>query len=414
MTAEAPEAAFRPFAALGIRTTVARFAAAAALGAGVGAVLLAGIFHLVSPDATVSAYIRIAQPPDLVAVAGGAGQVTPNSQDNVDRYVAGEVAYLSGQGVSQAVAARLGKSDPVNFKVLQQGRSSVVTITSRSDDPADSERTVQAVLDYYSQQLAQRADQQLRIILPALTTWEQNAGEVAGAQGIRALRDRIQLQAAQSSVLTVLQQPALVDSKWHRWQIGAVLGTLLGASVSILLMLRRTRQVGLITVRSISGLVDEVLGPVVDLRQPPREAWTEDQVALARTLYAQLPSREPARVIVVLGASHSSGTAVVASLLRYAASENGPVAFIRLTNDSTPALRPLEGTTTVVNAGALGESNLISDAIAIATDLVIVIRLEVDAVTQVAKLLTATKSGGAPPVAILTDRPRGRQHRGKH
>lgn len=414
MSAKTSDAQFRPFAALGIRTTTARFVAATALGAVLGAILLAGVFDLASPDDTATAYVRLNQPPDLVAIAAGAGQTTPNTQDNADRYVAGEVSYLSGPGVNQAVSAKLGKSDGVSFKVTQQGRSSVVAISSRSDHAADAVRTVQAVLDYYTQQLAQRADQQLRIILPALATWEQNAGDPIGAQQIRALRDRIQLQAANSSVLTVLQQPALAESKWHRWQIGAAVGALLGGAVSMLLMMRIHRKVQVVTNDSLTGVIDEVLDPVVDLRQPPRDAWAGEQAGLARMLYAQLPSGAPAPVILVLGASGSSGTGLVAALLRFAAAEIGPVSFIRLTDVARAALPTLElGTITIIDAGATGQSPMLPAATAIATDVVIVAMLEVNTVTQVAAALAATRPSDAPHVAILTDgqgrRPRGDQ-----
>lgn len=412
MSAKHSDAQFRPFAALGIRTTGARFGAAAILGTILGALLLAGIFDLVSPDDTATAYVRINQPADLVAIAAGAGQTTPNTQDNADRYVAGEVSYLSGPGVNQAVAAKLGKSDGVSFKVAQQGRSSVVSISCRSDDSADAVRTVQGVLDYYSQQLAQRADQQLRIVLPALATWEQNAGDPLGAQQIRALRDRIQLQAADASVLTVLQPPALAESKWHRWQIGAAVGAILGAAVSTLLMLRIHRKVRVVTVDSLVSVIDDILDPVVDIRQPPRDAWAGEQAGLARMLYAQLPSGASSPVILVLGASRSSGTGLVAALLRFAAAEIGPVSYIRLTDVASAALPTLElGTTTIIDAGSTGESPMLPAATAIATDVVIVAMVEVNTVNQVAAALAATRPSNASHVAILTDG-HGRRSRG--
>ena len=62
----------------------------------------------------------------------------------------------------------------------------------------------------------------------------------------------------------------------------------------MLLMMRIHRKVQVVTNDSLTGVIDEVLDPVVDLRQPPRDAWPENKPGW-RMLYAQLPSGAPAR-----------------------------------------------------------------------------------------------------------------------
>jgi hypothetical protein len=134
----------------------------------------------------------------------------------------------------------------------------------------------------------------------------------------------------------------------------------------------------------VTDEVEGVLLPAVDLDMPPRTAWTDEQARLGRTLYAQCPSTGPNRLILVIGASPSSGGAVVASLLEMAAAESP--------------------TTRVVDGGSVGDPTLTPDAIGAATDIVLVLRIEADTVTQALALRTATASSAAPGVAVFTHR----------
>ncbi len=179
------------------RNWLTQLLAGALVGLCVGAALGGVLFSAMAADTTATALVRIVEPPDLVAIAGGASQTTSSSGQH-GRYVAGEVAYLSGDGFGQAVAAKLGKAKPPKLKVVQDGQSSVVSVSNTAPSRDDAIRAVQMTIDLYGQQLAERTDQQLQIILPALGQWQQTADGPGGA-AIQALRDRIRLQAAQSS-----------------------------------------------------------------------------------------------------------------------------------------------------------------------------------------------------------------------
>lgn len=388
------------------RNWLTQLIAAAVIGVCVGAIIGGVLFSALAADTTATALIRINEPPDLVAIAGGANQTTPNTQDNTGRFAAGEVAYMSGDGFAQSVGERLGKSKPPELQVVQDGQSTVVSISNTSPSRSDAIRAVQMAIEVYGQQLAERTDRQLQIILPALAQWEQ-AADGPGAQAIRELRDRIRLQAAQSSRLPVLQPPTPDYMSSHRSMIGALLGGFLGGALLPLALVARRRRSGRLSFTpgaaedcALTDIVDRILVPVVDLRQPPRSAWGDEQVALGRTLYAQLArpgSEEEARTIVLIGASASSGTSTVAALLELAAAEHGPV---QLTN--APIARPEPGTTVIVKASTIGAADFLPQVIASATDLVLVARIGADTTERVHVVRSATASSDAPLSAVFT------------
>lgn len=410
--ARTSEAALATISAFENRGWSIRLAVGAVIGICVGAIVGGLVFQLLSSDTTVTAYIRINQPADLVAIAGGAAQTTPNTQDNNERYVAGEVAFLSGQGLAKAVGEKLGESEPASFEVTQDGRSSVVGISSTSTSSGDAVRTVQTTIDLYGQQRAQRTDQELRIILPALAQWEQNASTVEGRQGIQQLRDRIQLQAAQASAVDVIQPPTPADASSHRWLIGSVLGALLGGAFAVLLLIGRRRRSGRVAPGpEIADAVDGILVPVVELSKPSGDSWSAAQAALARSLFAQLPTQRTARTIVVIGASSTSGTAVVASLLEFAAAEIGPVEAISLVDGEFPSSPRPERATVVVDAGAIGESKWTPAAIRLATVIVVVGRLGTDTIDDTLVVRSATSVSDAPLLAVFTSGSANPRHR---
>ena len=98
--------------ALESRAWTVRLAAGAIIGILIGAIVGGLVLQTFGSDRTATSFIRLTAPADLIAVAAGAAQSTPNTQDNLDRYVTGEVAYLSRHGFAQAVATKLGRSAP--------------------------------------------------------------------------------------------------------------------------------------------------------------------------------------------------------------------------------------------------------------------------------------------------------------
>ncbi|WP_123025945.1 hypothetical protein [Mycolicibacterium stellerae] len=381
----------------------------AVIGLCAGALIGGLAFAALATDTTATAFLRLQDPADLTALAAGASQITPDNQDNTAKFVAGEIALMSGEGFAAAVAGKLAMDEPAKLNVAQAGESSVVTI-SASGESDEAIRTVQTAIDLYGQELAQRVDAQLRTILPTLSEWQQrDAADPTRMQELQRARESVELQAAAAGALSVVQPPTPNHPSSHQWVIGVFLGALVGGSgVAAVLLARRRRSGRGSLAKIMAENVDGVLLPVVDLDIPARDAWADDQNRLATTLYAQCPSAGPTRVILVIGASSSSGSAVVASLLETAAAQSQPGAAA-----ATPAGQhclPTSAeppTTRVVAGGAVGDSVLTPDVIGTATDIVLVARLEADTVAEALALCSAATSRTAPVVAVFTYR-RGR------
>jgi len=361
---------------------------AALIGLGVGALIGALVTTAMGAETTATAFVRLHYPVDLTAIAGGASQVTPDNQSNTGNFVAGEIAYLSGEGFAQTVAAKLAKNKPVILDVGQAADSSVVTISASASTAQDAIRTVQTVIDVYAQELQQRMDAQLRTILPALDQWQRNAGgDPARLQDVQRLRDSIELQSLQASRLDIVQPPTPDPAASHRWVMGAVLGAVVGAAllVATLLVLRR-RSGRAALVKTVTDTVDGILLPALDLAVAPRAKWGDEEARQARTLYAQCPGADADRTILVVGVSAGSGVSVVSELLSYAATTSAPAGA------------------RIVDGGVVGDSTLTPEVVDAATDIVLVARLEHDTMAQALAARSATASGPAPVAAVFTYR----------
>lgn len=385
----------------------ARLVVGAAVGALLGALLGGIVFTALRTDSTATALVRLTPPAELTALVTGAARTTPDSDAYIDQYMAGELAYLSGVGFARAVGERLGKSGPVQIDVLQEIGSSVVVFSSSAGSDNDAIRTAQAAIDVYRGQIEERFERQLRPILPALDDWERAAraaGDGPRLRQIQTLRESIRLQAGAPASVAVLQPPTVGQTAGGQWLIGAVLGALLGGTAIPLLQMARRRKSGCLTsAAAIADQVDGVIVPAVDLGQAASPPQSKNVASLARTLYAQCPSTGRPRAIVLIGASPSSGTSVVASLFEMAAAEAGPVKAIRLTNELAPTSLSTDGNATlIVDAGAIGDSWLIEQAIRQATDLIVVARLGVDTEQQVFTVRSATTASEVPLAAVLT------------
>jgi hypothetical protein len=382
------------------RFAMTKLALAAVIGACIGGLLGGLAFGTLASDTTATAFLRLHNPADLIAIAGGADQITPDNQGNTATFVAGEIAYLSGEGFSEAVARKMAMDDPAELNVAQASESAVITISYSADSSSDAIRTVQAAIDLYRVDLERRADVQLRTILPTLTQWQQrDTADPQRREQLAQLRESVELQSAESATLMVVQPPLPTRPSSAQWVIGVFLGALLGGSSVMAVLLARRRRSGRGSlVKTITDGVDGVLLPAVDLDVPARGDWAEDDRRLARTLYAQCPSPGPNRVVLVIGASESSGAPLVASLLEFAAAESQPLAG---------------ATTRVVLGGAVGDATLSPDVIRSATDIVLVARLDADTVPAALALRSATASRSAPVVAVFTYRGSQRQRFGR-
>ena len=375
-------------------------------GALVGGLAIGGS----AADTTATAFLRLQNPADLTAIAGGASQITPDNQDGTTQYVAGEISYLSGEGFAQAVSRKMAKDEPLELKVIQENESSIVTVSCSSATSDEARRTVQTAIDIYGQELEQRGDEHLRTILPTLSEWQQRDGaDPARVNALQQLRESVELQAAEASTLLVVQPPVSKDPSSQQWVVGALVGALVGGACGAAVVLaRRRRAGGGSVVKAVTDGVDGVLVPAVDLDMPPRDEWGDDQDRLARTLYAQCPSAGPARVILVVGTSASSGSSVVASLLEIAVAATRSIAPTTIRSGQHSLHSSDEpATTQVVDGGAIGDPTLTPDVIGAATDVVLVARIASDTVAHAELALHAAAGAGtASVVAVFTYRRR--------
>lgn len=391
------------------RILMTRLLIGAVIGLVAGALIGGLAFGALTSDTTATAFLRLHNPADLSAIAGGATQNTPDSQGNAAAFVAGEIAYLSGEGFAEAVARKMADDEPAKLNVAQANESTVVTISSSDGSRDKAIRTVQTAIDLYGQQLEQRVDEQLRTILPRLSQWQQRYTEdVTRMQELQRVRESVELQAAQASTLLVVQPPTPNHPSSQQWVIGMFLGALVGGSCAVATLLARRRRSGRGSlVKNLTECVDGVLLPAVDLNQPPRDDWSDEQARLARTLYAQCPSAGSTRVILVVGASASSGSSVVADLLEMGAGSLPMAAATSPLGQHAMHTSAEPTTTHVVRGGAVGDPTLTTDVIGAATDIVLVARIEADTVAQALALRSATVSSAAPTVAVFTYRRHG-------
>jgi hypothetical protein len=372
-----------------------KFLAAALLGLCAGALIGGLAFAAMGADTTATAFVRLQNPADLTAIAAGASQVTPDNQGNTSNFVGGEIAYLSSEGFAQAVARKMAKDEPAVLNVAQASESSVITISNSSKSRDDAIRTVQVVIDLYGQELAQRVDEQLRTILPALSRWEQSgAGDPTRMQELMRIRAAVELQASEAATLLVLQPPTPNQDSSQQWLIGVFLGGLVGGSVAVAVLLARRRRSGRAAMTAtLTESVDGVLLPAVDLGAASSDDRDDERARLARTLLAQCPAGQGG-VLLVLGASPSSGSPEVAALL-----ELGAVG-------QPQSVRVLYG-------GVVGDPSLTTDLIATATGIVLVARIDADTAAQAVALRSVVAASAAPVVAAFTYHRPGGAHRRK-
>ncbi|OBB70335.1 hypothetical protein A6B34_18075 [Mycolicibacterium monacense] len=362
-----------------------KYIAAALVGVCIGALSGGLAFAAMGTDTSATAFVRLQNPADLTAIAAGASQVTPDNQGNTSNFVGGEIAYLSGEGFAQAVARKMAMDEPAELNVAQAGESAVVTISNSSKSRGDAIRTVQVAIDLYRQELSQRVDEQLRTILAALSRWQQDeTADPVRMQELARIRAAVELQASEASTLLVVQPPTPNHDSSGQWLIGVFLGGLLGGSGAVAILLARRRRSGRAAMTAtLSDSVDGVLVPAVDLGAAAPDNHDGEQARVARTLYAQCPAAARGGVLLVIGASPSSGSAEVAELLELGAADQPPSVRVR-------------------HGGVVGDPTLTPDLITAATGIVLVARIDADTAAQAVALRSATADSDAPVVAAFT------------
>lgn len=399
-----PVSAISRVSSLESRLLMSRLVLGVLIGLCVGAVTGGLAFGTLVSDSTATAFVRLKVPVDLTAIAGGASQITPDNQDNTAKFVSGEIAYLSGDGFAQAVGRKMAQNEPAALNIAQASQSSIVTISCTSKSADVATRTVQTAIDLYSQDLARRVDERLRVLLPKLSEWQEREAAVGTPpQDLQRVRESVELQAAEASTLSVVQPPTPNEQSSHQWLIGMFLGALLGGSCAVAVILARRRRSGRGSLVKVLGEhIDGVVLPAVDLGAVQSDASTDEQDRLGRTLYNQCAVAGTNRAILVLGASPHSGGSAVASLLERAADVARPGA-----NGSGQHWAPSSAespTTTVIDGGTVGDRTVTPDVIAAATNIVLVAQLESDTIADASALVSATAASAVPVVAVFTYR----------
>jgi hypothetical protein len=62
----------------------------AVIGLCAGALIGGLAFGALASDTTATVFLRLRNPADLIAIAGGASQITPGNQDNTGKFVTGK------------------------------------------------------------------------------------------------------------------------------------------------------------------------------------------------------------------------------------------------------------------------------------------------------------------------------------
>jgi hypothetical protein len=394
------------------RIWIATLAVGMVVGIGAGAMVARFMTSDQPVMVTASSMIRVFEPNNLAALAtGGSDQAIPGNAEN---YVSGELAYLSGSGFAQAVGDTLGSREPADISVTQNGNSSVLTLTADGATSAEAVKTVRSAVGLYERQLRQRREQQSRSVLSALDRWATDAGYSATnppPADFRAARDRVKLQAAQPEGVEVMQLPTEVWSAGTSQQ--SRLMTLFGGLVGGLLVVGvltayRNRSHRLRSAAPLAEAVDSVIVPAVDLsdRLPSLADPRSAAAGRARTTLAQCAATASAPVVAVVGASGRSGSAYVAALLAFAAAEHGPVTKVTLTDDAVTRADLTGGHgARIIDAGPIGSSALAAEAVAVATHVLLVARLNVDSLSDVLAASSAAELTGVPLQAVVTYRP---------
>ena len=346
----------------------------ALLGAALGGIA----FALRSQPATATAMIRLTQPPDFAAIAGGAGYSTPDPQPITEGYVAGEVEFLNGDKFADALGTSSGSAE---LSVEQAGTSSVVVLRSSAESADQAIESLSVVIDVYGQELDQRISAQLGKVLPALDQWQTAAvADVLRTAEIARLREALLVQAQQARSVAVLQPPTRDKQATPPWLTGALVGAVASGGAAWFFVMRRRRKGQSSLISQVADSVDGVLLPPVKL--DGAELGPSSHISLARTLYAQIPNAGAEQSIAVYGSTPRSGTARIAALMQVAADEGPGV--------------------TIEDAGSIDAPTRPGSAMPDSGPLVIVLRIDTDTPKSVLPLLAAASRRSGPTLAAFT------------
>lgn len=430
------------------------------LGITLGAAMGAYAFYSMSSGKTeANALIRIEQPidPDQILTA------TAPSPESLQAFLSGEMTYLASPGFAAAVGKSLNQSAPAEISAVQNGQSSVVTLSTTAQNSGEAARVINAAIQTYTDHVHQLTRDRAQSAIDALTgvlngleeeqKRAQESGAESGLQQQQELYDANgnpvtfgrqndvktqigMLDQQRQSIAVQLQRPAGVQvvqpptkvatSGAPSWSLGAVGGGLLGGMLGLGVALSwRRRSRTIVSPNAIEEFVDNVLLPVVPLTAVTGLGeLSADDVAVARSLYAQLLPPRTGRLLLI-GVSAESGCAQLSRLLASAAAEHRDVALVHLL-DGSAAFRgmqkitaaeenaenadPLEDPTTIIDGGSLDASPTLPEVVAHASQIVLVAMIGRDTVDGVRMAHLLTRASGVPVSAICTRGKGGNRH----
>ncbi|WP_156529258.1 hypothetical protein [Gordonia sp. 852002-10350_SCH5691597] len=274
---------------------------------------------------SAEAMVRLEQPASVSAVLSG----QPTSTDELQSYVSGEIAYLSGSGFRESVKSTLGSETDPSISAVQNSNSAVVTISATAPTEIEAKRIVETAittyLDHSSGELRDRNTAALNSI-NNLITQQQSTGRGAGVQELRTQASALQLQTAAGAPAIVVQPATPTSGSSSNWGVTAIIGAVVGALVALGGAVVWRNRKRFITSSSDVSDIAKTFTPTLAIGRPGSFP-SESEKAAARSFFAQLGSPDSGTIVVV-GASPESGTRRVGELIAGASAHHDAVQVV--------------------------------------------------------------------------------------
>lgn len=366
------------------------------IGLVLGALVGAYATQSSSPRHIASAIVRVHAPVDPNQfVSGNAPAV------DFPSFMSGEIAYLASPAFADAVGKGMGKPYRVSVTVSQLGQSPLIAISADGVTFDIARTIVDTAVHAYTEAVQQRIQKRDQAAADAISSVidrmqadrQANPGEASSTaldqleiqlRSIQVDSGRPAVEVVQAALETA--PPAAAPF----WSLGLVGGALLGAVAALAVALAWRARIGLITSRA--SLVDEfefVMSPVI---------YVPGDESVGRALYAQLRSPHSGRV-VVLGATHVSGSSAVAQLLDAAVGE-------RVSGKAVGVHRQLEDheRCSVVDGGSVDRTAELPDVISGASEVIVVTAIGRDVVDATRVAVKCATNQGIPVSVVGTRR----------
>jgi hypothetical protein len=393
----------------------------------IGAAIGASAAHGTS-ESQATALIRIYQPIDADHIMTGTAP-TPESQQS---YFWGEIAYLTSPGFADAVGKQLNETHPPRLSAIQDGQSSIVSLSSTQPNFVEAQQVVDAALKAYGDHTRQQVRERGQAAIEALNAGiDRLEGEATQArnqspgpqtdgvptsdsqrtqiQQLDLQRLAIEAQMERPAALQVVQPTTqMPNTAATAWYLRAVGGGIVGGFLAFAGAYCWRKRVGVVISSSaLDGQIERVILPTVRLGAHAESS--DNYAGLARSLYAQLPSPRTGRLLVV-GSSADSGTGEVTQLIAYAVAEHGPVGVGYLADEAQPldgleSLADLTGEATmVIDGGSVDASPALLAAAEDASQIIVVVMIGRDFNEAVRVASQLVRGSDTPISAVCTRR----------